>query len=409
MFLIKIFHFLKGYVILSISGHNKEEFLNGLQSEGIIPQSLEYKDGQIFARISLSDFFNIRKTKVRANVHIEKKVGLIFVLKRLRKRIAFLIGLIAFLLLFVLGSQFIWTVSYEGIEICDKTQLANAVKLAGLSEGMLKRNLKSPLEMKNIILNNTDGICWAWVYVKGTKAIVKVREDILPPEVYSPDTPCDIIAMRNGIIKKVITKHGNCVVSENQAVVAGDTIISGTYRLKNESGYQVHAAGDVYAYTTHTKTGTYKQNYCYKKYTGRKHNLLTLRLFKWELPLHFKRDSKFEDYDLTVREYDLKFGKEFYTGIGITKKTYMEYTTECEPVSYDAAVLFAQRELEKDITREILPESTLIDRDLNVEKIDEDTISVTVTMNFVEKIGTEKRIEEVTFFEPKTDTSATGG
>ena len=50
-----------------------------------------------------------------------------------------------------------------------------------------------------------------------------------------------------------------------------------------------------------------------------------------------------------------------------------------------------------------------MDKDLDVEKIDEDTISVTVTMNFVEKIGTEKRIEEVTFFEPKTDTVARGG
>ena len=59
--------------------------------------------------------------------------------------------------------------------------------------------------MKNIILNNTDGVCWACVYVKGTKAVVKIRENILPPEVYSPDVPCDIIAMRNGIIKNIIT------------------------------------------------------------------------------------------------------------------------------------------------------------------------------------------------------------
>ncbi len=409
LFLIKIFHFLKGYVILSISGHNKEEFVNSLFSERIIPHNLKQDNERILAQISLTDFFRIRSTKVRSQVHIEKKAGLVFLLKKMRRRIAFFVGLIFFLLLFILGSQFVWTVSYEGVENCDKNQLEEAVDLAGLSEGKLKRNLKTPVEMKNIILNNTDGICWAWVYIKGTKAIVKVREDIIPPEVYEPEVPCDIIAMRNGIIKNVITKHGRCIATVNQAVTAGDTIISGTYKLKNEAGYQVHAAGDVFAYTTHTKTGTYKQNYCYKKYTGRKRNILTLRLFKWDVPLCIDRDIKFEMYDEVLREYDLKIGKDFYTGIGITKESFAEYTTESEPVSYDAAVLFAQNELEKDISRELLPGAELVGKDLNVEKIDEDTISVTVTMNFVEKIGTEKRIEEVTFVEPKTDNFAAGG
>lgn len=409
MFLIKIFHFLKGYVILSISGNDKEEFLNRLLSSGIIIKKLDRTGDKILAELSLGEFFKIKKIKPGAKIHIEKKIGLVFVMRRLKKRIAFLAGLILFFLLFALGSQFIWSVSYEGVETCDKEQLARAVRIAGLSEGVFKGTLKSPVEMKNIILNNTDGICWAWVYIKGTKAIVKVREEILPPEVYAPHIPCDIIAMRNGIIKNIVTRHGRCVAKENQAVAAGDTIISGTYQLKNGSGYQVHASGDVFAYTTHTKTGTYKQNYCYKKYTGRKRNIITLRIFGREIPMHIKRDIKFENYDLVTREYELKLPKEIYTGVGITKKTYAEYITETEPITYDTAVVLAERELEKDISRELLPGAVLTDKDVNVEKINEDTISVTVVMNFIEKIGTEKRIEEVTIFEPKTDTVAGRG
>ena len=409
MFLIKIFHFLKGYVILSISGNNKEEFINSLFEEGIKHVRLNYNGDDILAELSLADFFRIRSAKVKAKIHIKRKYGLLFELKKVKKRIAFMIGMILFILLFVLGSQFVWNVSFEGVENCDREQLIKATERAGLFEGVPKAKLLSPLEMKNIILNNTDGICWAWVYVKGTKAVVKVRENIIPPEVYSPDVPCDIIAMRNGIIKKVITKHGRCVAFENQAVSAGDTIISGTYSFEGRPGYQVHSRGEVFAYTTHTKTGTYKQNYCYKKYTGQKRNLLTLKFFKWELPLYIKGDIKFKTYDTVCQDYDLKLGDDFYTGLGIRKMSYEEYETESEPISYDAAVLFAERELEKDISRELLPGAELVDKNIDVQKIDEEAISVTLTMNFIEKIGTEKLIEEVTFVEPKTDNFAAGG
>lgn len=408
MFLIKIFHFLKGYVILSISGYNKEEFLNSILELDIQPRNLYFDENKIFAELTVDDFFKLRESKLRANIHIEKKYGLMFVLRRLKKRIAFLVGLIAFLLLFVLGSQFIWTVSYEGVESCDIHQLEEAVRLSGLHEGMFKKNLKPAVEMKNIILNNTDGICWAWVYVKGTKAVVKVRENIIPPEVFSPDTPCDIIAMRNGIIKRVIARHGKCLVSENQAVAAGDTIISGSYEFINEPGYQVHAQGDVEAYTEHIRTGTYKQFYCYKKYTGRKRNFLTLRMFKWKIPLYINGKVNFDSFDSETMEYDLTLGKDFYTGIGLTKTACAEYTTEKEPISYDTAVEFAKNELEREISRELLPGAKLTDKNVDVQKIDEETITVTLTMNFIEKIGTEKRIEEVTFIEPKTDRTAAG-
>lgn len=408
MFLIKIFHFVKGYVILSISGHNKEEFLNSILNIGIAPRNLEACDDKIYLELSLSDFWGLRKSGVHSKVHIEKKCGLVFLIRRILRRWAFLAGLFIFLLMFTLGSQFVWTVNYEGVENCDIVQLSSAVKLAGLRAGMLKKNLRPAVEMKNIILNNTDGICWAWVYIKGTKAIVRVRENIIPPQVFSPDTPCDIVAMRSGIIKRVITRHGKCIVNDNQAVTAGDTIISGTYELKNDTGYQVHASGEVEAYTEHTRTGIYKQNYCYKKYTGRQRNFITLRLFKWEIPLFIRKNVGFDSYDSETREYDLKLGEDFFVGVGVSRTSCREYTTEKEPISYDAAVEFAKNELERDISRELLPEAKLVDKNLDVQKIDEETISVTLTMNFIEKIGTEKRIEEVTFIEPKTDRVAAG-
>lgn len=407
MFLIKIFHFLKGYVILSVWGQNKERFLDAAIKKGVKPAFVKIQDNRLIIKITINDFFALKSVKPAARVHIEKKCGGVFLVKKLKKRKMFAIGGIVFLLMFVLGSQFIWDIRYEGADGCNMEALEEAVHLAGLYKGMPKCRIKSGYEMKNIILNNAEDICWAWVYIKGTRAVVEVRRSIIPPQIFDKNVPCDIIAARSGIIKRVITYSGRTVAEENQAVAPGDIIISGTYEFENQPGYQVHAAGIVEAYTEHSKTGEFGLNYCYKKYTGKTRRFLTLKFFKWEAPLYFGEKIRFDEYEIAEKELDFKI-KEHYTGIGIKVKTAKEFITQKEPISYELAVELAKLELEKQISEELLPGAEKLDSQCIPEKIDEETVRVTVIMNFIEKIGTEKRTEEVDFIEPKTDRAAAG-
>ena len=355
---------------------------------------------EILIWIPISDFFKIRQIKSRPRIRILNRRGAIFVLKNARK--SFLISMMVCLLFIVLSSGFVWDISYEGVENCNINQLLSATRKAGLTKGMPKYKLKSGYEMKNIILNNTEDICWAWVYIKGTRAVVSIRENIIPPDVFDPDTPCDIIASRSGIIKSIQTVKGRCIREENQMVAPGDVIISGTHEFENQPGYQVHAKGTVKAETQHIRWGIFKQNYCYKKYTGRKERKITLNIFGKKLPLYFRKASRFETFDSEKRQFDLKIG-EHYLGIGFELETAKEYLVEKEQISYDSTVDFAEKQLEKEIARQLLPGAELIGRDLNVEKEDEETLKVTLTMDFIEEIGTEKRIDEVTNIEPKTD------
>ncbi|MBQ6907341.1 MAG: sporulation protein YqfD, partial [Clostridia bacterium] len=290
----------------------------------------------------------------------------------------------------------------------DFVAVQKALELSGLKVGTPKLILKKPEEIKNIVLNNTNDICWCWVYIKGTKATVRLRKNVFPPEMFDESTPCDIIAMRNGIIKRVITKKGRCVVVGNQAVTAGETIISGTFDFDDANGYQVHSRGTVEAYTTHTKTGIYKQYYCYKTYTGKVQRFLTLKLYKWRIPLYIKSRERFKNYDSLERDFDAKIGKNTYIGIGFKVRELKEYETQKEPISYETAVAFAQKELERDIAFELLQTSQLISKNCDAERIDEETVRVTVTMDFIEEIGTEKQIKEVKVIEPKNNQSPAG-
>ena len=403
MFLIKIFHFLKGYVILSLWGQNKEKFLDAAIKKGIKPKYVKHCDGRLLIKVLLKDFYRLRSVKPGCRIHIEKKAGIVFILKDLKSRKIFVLGGCLFLATFLLGSQFVWDIDYEGAKECDMARLSRAVRAAGLYEGMPKCLIKDGYEMKNIILNNTDDICWAWVYVKGTRVTVAVRKSIIPPETFDKNVPCDIIAARSGIIKRVIGYNGRIVATENQAVAPGDTIISGSYEFENQPGYQTHAAGVVEAYTHHEKSGVYKLNYCYKKYTGRAQRFVKLKLFKWEIPLYIREKIKFEEYDLSEK----KIGLEAF-GVGLNIKTATEYFVEKEPISYDLAVELAKRELTEKISGELLSGAEKLTDECIAEKIDEETVRVTVLMDFIEKIGTEKRIEEVDFIEPKTDRAAAG-
>lgn len=407
MFLIKIFHFFKGYVILSVTGNNKEKLITEALKKGCKLTEIDRLQDEITVKAQLSDLDGILELK-DAKIEVKKRCGLPVLLSKLWQRKGFLTGLLIVLFMTATGSQFIWEIEYDADKGVDLEQVSKALEVSGLKVGTPKLKLKKPEEIKNIILNNTNDVCWCWVYIKGTKAIVRLRKNVFPPEMFDENVPCDIIAMKNGIIKRVITKKGRCVVTENQAVAAGETIISGTFDFADTSGYQVHSRGTVEAYTTHTKTGIYKQYYCYKTYTGRIQRFLTLKIYKWRIPLYIKNRERFENYDSIERDFDAKIGKNTYIGVGVRIKELKEYETQKEPISYETAVEFAKKELERDIAFELLQPSQLISKNCDAEKVDEQTVRVTVTMNFIEEIGTEKRIKEVKVIEPKNNQSAAG-
>lgn len=85
-------------------------------------------------------------------------------------------------------------------------------------------------------------------------------------------------------------------------------------------------------------------------------------------------------------------GKDRFLGIGLDSVTYKEMETHREPISYETAVELARRDLEEQIAKELLPGADKVAEHIKDEKIDDETIRVTLTMEFVEQIGVENPI-----------------
>ena len=102
----------------------------------------------------------------------------------------------------------------------------------------------------------------------------------------------------------------------------------------------------------------------------------------------------FENYTISEKLSEMKIGEDNYLGIGIYEKTYREVSVERKPISYDLAVEKGRNDLEEKIAKELACGSRLTDKKVSHEMIDDETVKVTVTMEFIEKIGEEIPIIE---------------
>lgn len=391
MFLKNIFQFVKGYVILLLKGRSAERFINICMRRNIKLRNIEKRpDGSISLEVPSRDFSKLRpiarKTKTR--VRIIKKCGLRMIFKRYKKRVFYFAFCIIFAAGLALTSRFVLSVEIVGAGEENIDRVRAAAELAGIKPGAYIPALPDGNEIKNIILTNTDNITWAWVYFKGTKAVVEVREGILPPEV-EDSSPCDIIALRDGIITGMTVKNGIAFCKENDVVMAGDLLIGGTMS-GNEGAYRLeHADGDVYASTWHTQSAQIKLYRDIRTKTGRKRKFTDLEIFSKNIPLYREVSVDFENYSLTQKKRELKWGRDNYIGITATTWVYEEETVERVPLGIEQAVEAAKYKLEEQIAKGLLPGSQLEEEEVDYTKIDDETIEVTVTMRFTEKIGAE--------------------
>lgn len=396
MFSNKIFQFGKGYVILYITGNSIERFLNICRRREIRIWGIRRRAaGSAVVCMGLGEFHRIREVayKTKTRIRIRKKCGLPILLHRYKKRYALYAGAVLVLSFLGIMSQFVWSIEITGLTNTSREEVLLAAEAAGLKIGVTKQSLSDGEAIQSIMLNRLPDVAWSWIYLHGTRAEIRVEEKILPPALVDKKTPCDIVARRDGLIKKVTAKNGAVLLEPGEAVLAGDVVIAGTLAQKDSDALRlVHAIGEVEASTWHEKFGEYKLYHEIRKPTGAETTKHTVQLFSKKINLFRKNGIPYAEYDIIENKRELSIGNENYLGIGLESVTYREVEVIREPVSPEAAAEFARQELEEQIAKELLPGAVRVAEDLEYTQIDDETISVTLVMEFVEKIGTERLI-----------------
>lgn len=416
----KFFKFLRGYVIIEIYGKDAERFVNICLRRGIDVWDTDPIENGIRLALFRNDFFLVRSVarKCRVKVRLKEKGGLRYLLNLYRRRYFLFAGVLICVAVCVLASRFIWLVEINGVQNSDINSIIETLDRLGIKRGALKSKVPEGMEIKQAIISETDNIAWAWLYLEGAKARVEIYEQTLPPELIDKDTPCDIVAACDGSIQRMIVKNGEETVKAGDAVRAGDIIVSGkvaSYREGHPEEYiYVHSIADVTAYTSHRQNGDYKLYYESRTPTGRSRKKFALELFGKLCDLPFKAPS-YDDYDTSEKRMELTIPFFGYTGIAMNIMSYNEVTVSRETLDIETALDFAKNDLEEKISKELTAGSVLLNENTEYVKTDDETINVTLEMNFTQNIAVERPLsgdyenkgEEI--LDEQTNRSAAGG
>ncbi len=349
--LTKLLKFLKGYVVIRLTGYSPERFLNLCSHHGIILWGLRSVGTEYEMCISISGFRKLRPLvhKTRTKVVILKRHGLPFILHRYRNRKLFAGGaLLAAALLYVL-SLFIWNIHVEGNYSLSDEVILNYLESVQVVHGMARRNVHGE-EIEAGLREHFPEITWTSAEVKGTRLIIHVQEneDSVPEEI--PDEePADLVSGGDGLIVSMIVRSGTPAVWEGMEVRKGDLLVNSLVEVLDDAGetanaYHVHADADIRIRRTEHYRASFDMPYIRKEYTGRKQTSFYVILGKKRLDLRFWHMDTYEKSDLIASELPLKITENFYLPVTLGKYTEQEYIPTDAVYTREEAVALAKEE-----------------------------------------------------------------
>ncbi len=227
MFILRLINFLTGYVTLLVQSDAPEKLINLAAGRGILLWDVQMPaEGRVFLKIRLSavkPFKHIaRKTGSRFEIY--ERRGLPFLLARLKRRKALVAGGVFFLLAIYFLSSFVWFVEVSGNQRIAEYDIIKAAEAAGLERGTPRWKLNVGAVEKRI-QEQLPVLSWVGVYIRGTKAEIKVVEKTLAEEKEAGFS--HVVAAKAGLVEDVLVLKGHPAVKKGDTVAPGQVLISG--------------------------------------------------------------------------------------------------------------------------------------------------------------------------------------
>ncbi len=276
--------FSKGYVIIRIEGLSSAKLLKRMTEAGIRVRSAA-RIGPNTLRLTIPSqrFAELHGLcrGLRVRVHILKRGGLRFALKKLYRRPVLWAGSAAVLIALTVLSSRIWVIRIEGAKRIDPAEITQKLGECGIRPGaalggpilitaaedleaQIRDAAKISLEREGIILK------------------VSVTEALQETPKKTDAVPADVIAEKDGVVLSILVMRGQARVKVGDRVRAGDVLISGTVYYKDES-YETSADGVVKAAVEYRAECSVPDRITEAKETEETETVRVLRFAGWEI------------------------------------------------------------------------------------------------------------------------------
>lgn len=388
MLIVKLWHYLRGYVIINVKGRHLERLINLIHNNNILIWDIVKTSSEALeAKIEIADYQKVMELAERLSCSVEiiKKSGMTLWKWRLKTRRIFAISLVFVVIAVYLISSMVLTVDVKG-ENANKDALIKEFEGYGLKSWVLKRSVDLEAVKKDFLRNHRD-VEFINIDYNGTKAIIDLVSSEDKQKIYDKSIPVDIIAGKDGIIKDMLVIHGTPKVEIGQQVKEGDLLVKG--ELLSQKGEKelevrpIHAMAKVMAET----------NY-HKKYEVRKYKVISADKYKINRIFHIGNlminflGSEENYYFFDHQERQLRiFGKELPISMDRIKYYSKENCIEKTP-----------QELEEEVTERVNVDFRKIGQVQNIvvnsstEKNNVKEYDINIIM--IEEIGQEKKIVE---------------
>ncbi len=391
--LLSLVKYISGYLRVQVTGYAPERFLNLCGNHNIVIWNLIRIEGGYEFFISLKAFRELKPflKKTKTMVRITQRCGFPFWLFRYRKRKLFFGGICVFFAFLFLLSRFIWNIEIVGnTSVTDETMLSYLTE-NGYGFGTKKSEIDCTKLEEKIRLDYPE-IIWTSAQISGTKLTIQIKENLVTGEEAADkeDGPKDIIADKEAVIARIVTRAGVPQIVAGDEVKKGDPLVVGRIDIVDDNGETIDynytiSDADIYGYTSYTYSDTFPLTYQKKQNTGNETKRYGIEfgeklfMIPWK-SVGYERSDKATDY------LQLNLFSDFYLPVTFCVDTYSEYEMKtCKYTEEEAKkeanahfLSYLKKFDEKNV--QILEKNVIID-------VNEKNCSVSGTVKTCEKIG----------------------
>lgn len=390
----KLLEYLEGSLTIQADGEFLERFLTVCIRRNLGIRNVRHLgERRLCAEMDLAAFRHIRPVCRRTRTHLTvlKRNGFPFLLQRLKHRKFALLGLLAAILFLWYTTCHIMGITIIGNSRIDTATLREHLARSGIAIGKSTAGIDSD-QIRNRMMRDLDELAWVGINVSGSRIYVEIVERLEKEPGIDQNTPCHLIAAKDGEILAIEAREGQTMVSVGSGVREGDLLVSGMMDNDTTGFRLVHAWGEVFAKTIYTETKDYPLTFLETTDTGESTARYSITLLDKTLPLYFGK-APYPEYrqETTETEYRLPF--ERLPSLWVRKDTFTEQTTAQRTRTAAEAIQTAKEELFPALMAQIPANAEVISKELTHTLTEQGTVQATATVYCRENIAVKTVIE----------------
>jgi similar to stage IV sporulation protein len=384
--------FWRGYVILKLTGHQMEAFINLTTQHNLQLWDIRFKSKEAAEfTILLQDFFRLRPLlrKTKCKIHVLARFGAPFFLDKLSTRKFLMVGMLFFALALYLLSSMIWQVKVVGNEQIRTADILEIAKQQGIHPWQWKFKLNNAESLSRALHSQLPTASWVGVQFHGTRLTIEIVESV-QPETKPLLNPRHLVASTNAIVTKIIAQKGNPMVKAHAYVRKGDVLISGL--IGSEPNQQTVVAkgsvvGEVW-YTSQIEVPLVIKN---NTYTGESTHRFYLVFGSRALQVTGYRQKEFQAFTKQSVRKSLHL-RNWSVPIGWIQETRLESQILLEKQSYEEAIRVGMERAQASILRETEPDSRILAQKILHERLDNGKVYIEAHFEVEQSIVQEQPI-----------------